>query len=312
MYNYTIEKATRNGTRHESYGVPNEDRHVVVYVNDFIWMGIFDGVSKGGGGGEAADLAARAMESVLQETIAAHDCEATGLEIIRRAQKSILDATTQKAVKLQTTGVVACIDRRAHTLTWFSIGDSAAFIYPKRKRPVKLTVEDTDIGESLASGTITKVEAESATVGHELNRWLGMQVAPEEIGCFIRRGRESLAPGDIVLVCSDGFHSFVRPCKTKRILLKGEGPESLIKQALRSGSRDDITVVCARPETRSRQIPLTFAIALSAFLFACGFWLGTKMLMNLQGEVQCKRLDIQEETQDTFPDDTLTINIEER
>lgn len=314
MYSYIVDKATRTGASHERRGLPNEDRAVIVQINSRIWMGVFDGVSKGGGGCMAASLASRCMESVLKNS-GQSDIHQLGLAIMRSAQESILSAsaTHPEYGKMQTTGVVACIDKSEHTLTWFSIGDSAVFVCPKRKKPVKLTIEDTDIGEQLAMGKLSPKTAAQATVGHELNRWLGMDISPESIGRCIRTGKKELSLSDAVVVCSDGFYSKVPVKMLGKLARKNEVPEAMIKAARENGSQDDITVICAKSSITGHvwHIQSGSAIALALFLFACGFLCGVFLATIMKETPPYQRLHMHEVVPETAPTDTLTLKTEE-
>ena len=252
MYNYHTEKETRIGTKHESLGMNNEDQALIFESPNCVWMGVFDGVSHGGGGSIAATLASQSMESVLRES-SDNNVYDNGLAIMKRAQESILNSRVIYPEKgmIQTTGAIACIDLRTHFLSWFSIGDSAIFICHNRRKLKKLTVEDTDIGILLSQGKISAKEAAKATVGHELNRWLGMNVTPESIDLYVRYGQVKLKKNDIILVCSDGLYSKVPEAVISRILHNKESTATLVKTAKLMGSKDDITAICAKPNIRN-------------------------------------------------------------
>ena len=253
------------------------------------------------------------MESVLGESEPG-DIHQTGLAVMRRAQETIRsenDAHPEYG-KMQTTGVVACIDRREHTLTWFSIGDSAVFVCPRRKKPKKMTIEDTDIGELLSQGKITPKTASQATVGHALNRWLGMDVMPESFDGCIRTGRKALKRGDAVLVCSDGFYSKLSPATIGRLVRKNGSPDALVKAARDRGSQDDITVALAIPKVRitTRRVPLGIAIASAAFCFALGFLCGTGLSIRMKGNDTHFRPLMQEPVHEAAPDTLTTLSKE--
>lgn len=315
MNTYKTGTFTRTGRSHENSGRPNEDRAVVVQQAMSVWMGVFDGVSQGGGGAMAATIAAQSMETVISE-LENTDIYETGLKIIARAQASILETGRKHPEygKMQTTGVVACIDQRENILTCFSIGDSAAFVCSSKGRLKKLTVEDTDIGMMLSQGRISKREASKIQGGHELNKWIGMENVPaESMSDMVRCTQIPLKHNDSVLLCSDGFYGCMKAKKIIKLMKEELPPESFVKEALKCGSKDDITVVIAKPENRRqpKMISLSLSIALTSFCFAGGLFLGSWFGSLQRAGYDVRRPDIKEMTEKQFPADTITIkNIE--
>ena len=59
-----------------------------------------------------------------------------------------------------------------------------------------------------------------------------------------------LQAGDIFLICSDGLTDMVSEKEIQRILSGNEQTEhmvmSLLKEALRNGGRDNITIICCK------------------------------------------------------------------
>lgn len=311
MNNYIIEKATRTGTQHEKKGMVNEDRLFVYQNNNCIWMGVFDGVTQGGGGSIAATLACQSMEYVLNEGKPDTITE-KGLAIMQRAQEYILNenANHPEYGMLQTTGVIACIETFSNTLTWFSIGDSALLVCPKRKRPEKLTIEDTDIGELISQGKITPKSATQATTGHELNKWLGMNVSPEMIRNHIRTGHKKLIQNESVIICSDGFYTKVPNNIISKLIRKNKEADEFVKTAKLMGSQDDITVILAKPFNKRKHSINGFIIATAILIFGFGFFCGTELTFRLKDNNTILR-PIYQETTGTETTDTLKYKSEE-
>ena len=310
MGKYIISQATRTGISHERKGLSNEDRVKVVIHGGCIWMGIFDGVSQGGGGGMASALACNCMKSVIDGEEGS-DIGQCGLAILRNAQKEILTAAAEHPEYgiMQTTAIIACVEQESERLTWFSIGDSALFVVPKRGKARKLTIEDTDIGEMIALGKMSSKEASRATVGHELNRWLGMPVPPERIHNKIRTGTTILSRHDSVLVCSDGLYTNVPDAILANWSQKGKDANAMVKAARGLGSKDDISVIIATPECKNhyRQIPLGFMGASIVFFFTLGFLCGTGVSLKMKDLGPKQRPIIQDSTPVAVQTDSLTI-----
>lgn len=315
MYSYSTGKASRTGISHERHGHPNEDRCAIFQGEGLVWMAVFDGVSQGGGGAMASSLAVESMQTVFDDTVDENIYQ-NGVAIMRLAQERILteSASHPEYGEMRTTGVIACIDTVNHSLIWFSIGDSAVFVCPKRKLPIKLTMEDSDIGELLSMGGITEAAASRATVGHELNRYLGMAVRPDDIQNYIRTGTRKLSKDDTVLCCSDGLYSKVTPKILKQQFRKSRSLDSLIKIARELGSEDDITVTCARPEEKANnhQAIYRIIVAFTFFAFALGFFCGVRYsLLRMKEIVPSTRLDIQDTFRTFAPIDTMLIKTDE-
>ncbi len=314
MGKYIIEQATRTGISHERKGLDNEDRAEVIIHGDRIWMGIFDGVSQGGGGAMASALAGDSMKTILDEEEGS-DINECGLVILQRAQEIILKTGAEHPEYgiMQTTAVIACLEQESHKLSWFSIGDSALFVIPKRGKARKLTIEDTDIGEMVALGKMSLKEASKATVGHELNKWLGMPVPPEGICENIRTGATILGHHDSVLVCSDGLYAKVPDIVLADWLRKGKEATSMAKAAVDLGSMDDITVITVVPERflRCGQVPLGLMLASVVFSFALGFLCGTGVSIKMKDLGNIQRPIMQDTTEVVSRTDSLTIMCED-
>lgn len=310
MNDYILRKASRRGVSHERSGRENEDRTINFQTDEYIWLGVFDGVSEGGGGAFAASIAGESMLDILrvEEPDSVLD---TGFAIFKRAQESILKMNREHPEygEMRTTGAVVCIDRLNHMLYWFSIGDSAIFLFRKHRLLKKLTIEDTDIGVLLAEGKISRKAASRATLGHELNRWLGMNAHSDTIESYVRAGSIKLHRKDSILLCTDGLYSKLSPKTLTRLLRGYVDPESLIKAAINSGSEDDISFIHAIPniECSTTLVPLKLVIASMILMFSWGLFIGAAFQCRLKEKVEKSRLVIQEMENAKGATDSLTI-----
>lgn len=119
------------------------------------------------------------------------------------------------------------------------VGDSRAYLL----RGVELTqlTEDHTLGQLLLSvGHITRDELKNDDKRNVLMRALGVLPKVQPDVFFV-----DLAPGDRLLLCSDGLTNEV-PHDRLRLLLASEGakaPDALVDAALEAGGRDNITAV---------------------------------------------------------------------
>ena len=307
---YIIKNLSKQGIAHERNGRENEDRTTTFQTDEYIWLGVFDGVSEGGGGAVAASVASESMNAVLTGSSFDSVLDA-GFAIFRRAHASILEMNMvhPEYGKMRTTGAVACIDRKNHSLRWFSIGDSAIYLFRKHRKLQKLTIEDTDIGILLAQGKISHKAASRATIGHELNRWLGMNVHPDAIDNYVRTGYIELHKQDSILLCTDGLYSKLSFKQLSRLISNEADPEILIKSAIQSGSEDDISLIHAIPDIKpsSTLISLKLVLASMILMFACGFFSGTYVHYRMKENTGEMRHILREGEKSEESTDSLTI-----
>ena len=275
MRTYTSYSATRQGCAHSR----NEDRYYCP-TQKTVWGAVFDGITAGGGGNVASTLSLESMRTIVDSNEASSkDIISTGLSIIRMAQKSIL-AEKENSPCMSGTGTTAaivCVDIQNNILHWFSIGDSAIMLCQSGKNLVRLTTEDSTIGRLIAEGKISLKEARKLPQmrRHELVRYIGMDVSPDEIDRYVCVGSMPLKKDDIILVCSDGLSGFVPTDQIRKLLKTSIEPAyDLVDMAVeRYGSNDDTTAVVIKPVPDYRFIkkPFVLKVAIGLFLFASGF-----------------------------------------
>ncbi|WP_075572418.1 protein phosphatase 2C domain-containing protein [Colibacter massiliensis] len=96
-----------------------------------------------------------------------------------------------------TLSVVAVADRTAY---WAHVGDSRIYILPKGGALRQISTDHTVIHDLLAKHRITAAEAETHPQRHVLTRAVGVErELPVDGGDF------PVAPGDRILLCSDGL-----------------------------------------------------------------------------------------------------------
>jgi protein phosphatase len=127
-----------------------------------------------------------------------------------------------------------------NTATIAHIGDSRAYLL--RDGELRQVTEDhTVAAEYVAQGQLSREEAASHPQRHMLLRTLGLTrfVDVDEV-------EVDLAPGDRVLLCSDGLTEMVRDETIGKILADGSPDEvvwNLVETANDAGGVDNITVV---------------------------------------------------------------------
>ena len=125
-----------------------------------------------------------------------------------------------------------------------NIGDSRAYVFREGKLS-RITKDHTLVNELIDKGVITEDEAESHQQKNVITKALGAEptVAPDYY-------KLPLHSGDVLMLCTDGLYGEVGEEKILQVLEKGKSMNAtcseLVDIALKSGGRDNITVVCVR------------------------------------------------------------------
>jgi protein phosphatase len=137
---------------------------------------------------------------------------------------------------------VAVVDERAATVTLGHVGDSRAY-HLRDGRLEQLTSDHSLVGELIRSGRLTEDEAAVHPHRSVITRALGTEPDVD-----VDDERAALAPGDLLLLCSDGLSAMVRDDEIVRLLEETQADphdaaEALVAAANRAGGEDNVTVV---------------------------------------------------------------------
>jgi protein phosphatase len=259
-------------------------------------------VADGIGGHQAGEIASKVAVASAVKALEASDGQrpvpqlraavvAAGRAVARAAEEAE-DRTGMGS----TIAVVWVIGRQLYTA---NVGDSR--IYLMRGGVLRqLTIDHTWIQEALENRIITPAEARGHPHAHVLRRYLGgsLDVEPDlrmqwnpgddDVRAAARQGLR-LAPGDQILLCTDGLTDLVDSGEIAEALGAGgpqEAVESLVILARARGGHDNITLVllsvphAAARAARSRVSPSAMAAATVALVIlvlagmAAAWWLG--------------------------------------
>ncbi|MCI9598528.1 MAG: Stp1/IreP family PP2C-type Ser/Thr phosphatase [Firmicutes bacterium] len=228
----------RNNNEDACFVIPSHDVYVVA-----------DGV----GGNNAGEIASRTAVRGIAEYVAANPIEECADEeaiynYFSQCLEQVNDEIYQMGRKhkenkgMATTAVIACV--KDDTAYIINIGDSRAYLY-RGGRIMQITVDHTYVNELLKTGMITTEEAKNHSQKNVITRALGAE--PAVMADFFQA---SVEKGDILMLCSDGLYGEVPERKLEEILdRQNPMPETcarLVEEAIRSGGRDNITVVCLK------------------------------------------------------------------
>lgn len=202
-------------------------------------------VADGMGGHEAGEVASRECISVLsqQAVLAAGSRSATAVDLqhaLRQADARIREISNARA-GTTVTGVVLVEERGVPYWLVFNVGDSRTYRLSQGSFG-QVSVDHSEVQELVDGGYITPAEALVHPRRHVVTRALGTGPDTEADYWLI-----PVEEGDRMLVCSDGLTGEVSDDGIHRALSTLSHPQdavdSLIQSALRSGGRDNVTVV---------------------------------------------------------------------
>ncbi len=202
-------------------------------------------VADGMGGHEAGEVASRECISVLsqQEVLAAGSRSATAVDVqlaLRQADARIRELSQARA-GTTVTGVVLVEERGVPYWLVFNVGDSRTYRL-SQGRFSQISVDHSEVQELVDGGFITPAEALVHPRRHVVTRALGTGPDTEADYWLL-----PVEDGDRILVCSDGLTGEVDDEGIRRALSALDHPQdvvdSLIQAALRSGGRDNVTLV---------------------------------------------------------------------
>jgi serine/threonine protein phosphatase PrpC/acyl dehydratase len=215
-------------------------------------LGIYavaDGMGGAAGGELASNLAVEAfLYSIGQSSQpSSHAHPRDRLEDAVSAANLAVFARAEKYRALRgmgTTVVAALIERTDDTYTaWLAnVGDSRCYLLRDGVLQ-QLTTDHSLVEEQIEAGLLTREQAESSPVRNVITRAIGPQpaVAAEIAG-------HDLAPGDVLLLASDGLTKELTTEEIARLLMRDAGDldascEALVRAANVHGGRDNITVL---------------------------------------------------------------------
>ncbi|MBE9519583.1 MAG: serine/threonine-protein phosphatase [Proteobacteria bacterium] len=128
---------------------------------------------------------------------------------------------------------------------WAQVGDSRLYIF--RNNELQQLTTDHNMAQLLVElGEISAADAAKSPFRHILNQCVGQPDCRPDIG------REKLEPGDIIMLCTDGLHGSTSDAVVT-LYLERKGSlarkaDNLVQKTLRSGGRDNVTIILAAIE----------------------------------------------------------------
>jgi protein phosphatase len=223
---------------------------VPIYRSMSAPVGVF-AVADGMGGHEAGDaashaaidaLAQQAVADVLRPAAAGQSLPQAGewlTEATQAANRAVYDRRKEAGTDMGTTLVTALF--AGDTATISNVGDSRAYLLDENKI-TQITTDHSLVERLVATGQITPEEAVNHPQKNVIYRVIGDRPRVE-IDVYEQR----VAPGEALLLCSDGLSGMVLDDQMWHIWRTSTSPQEacdrLVEAANEAGGEDNITVV---------------------------------------------------------------------
>lgn len=201
-------------------------------------------VSDGMGGYGHGDVASDIVIDALSEIQDGGAPDAELIEAIQRANARIMARADEGLGRMGATVVAALIQRAVAHVAW--VGDSRAYLL-RQGRLSLLTHDHSVVQDLVDKGALRPEDAEAHPESHIVTRAVGAGPDVEVDVIAV-----PLAPGDQVLICSDGLTRAVFETEIAGILNRCATPQdathALLQAALEAGAPDNVSaiVLCVR------------------------------------------------------------------
>ncbi len=207
---------TKNGTRQvneDSVGTAQaENRHLFVLA---------DGLGGHGGGevasGIAVDTATRMFQSDTGDNLITR--------IIEQANKEILDKQLKEGFPADMKTTMVCLTVENGVAKWGHVGDSRLYLFRKTK-PVLRTLDHSVPQALVLAGRLAEKKIRFHEDRSRLLRALGVREKEPEIEIA---EPSAILPGDVFLLCSDGFWEWVTEKEMHKTLKKCDNPRAWLE-----------------------------------------------------------------------------------
>lgn len=165
------------------------------------------------------------------------DTLSSAREALAETNRDVFNRSQESRRKMGATLVAAALGDDRIGIVW--AGDSRAYIF-RHGQLHGLTRDHSAVQELVDAGRLSPCEAATHPMRHVVTRALGVGPALE-----VETGVHALAPGDIVLLSTDGLHGAVSDDQIAGCLAEHgfNALDRLVEMALEAGGHDNVTVV---------------------------------------------------------------------
>ncbi len=202
-------------------------------------------VADGAGGHGAGDVASAAVIGAMADLPPGLSASEMLAQVRLRIGAVHTDLQRRGAASidrdLMASTVVVLIARGSHFACLWA-GDSRAYML-REGSLCQVTRDHSVVQELVEAGLIAPEDAESHPEANIITRAVGAEDALE-----LDKVSGRIAPGDRLLLCSDGLFKALTERDIESRLAAGNGAEALIAAALEAGARDNVTAVVVSAE----------------------------------------------------------------
>ena len=210
-------------------------------------LGLFlvaDGMGGHVAGEVAAQMAVEEVPRTLRAELEAHPEDAPELLLQRALEHTSALVLAGSKSRLEWTDMGTTLvalwicDTRAFVA---HIGDSRVYLLRHEKGFSQLTTDHTLVELLVESGDLSREEANTHPMRHQITRFCGMEgEAVADVS-----GLE-LESGDLFLLCSDGVSNELSDENIALLLQEPNGAQAIVRAAVEAGGRDNATALTVR------------------------------------------------------------------
>lgn len=238
----------------------NQDRLAILENQDTVLLVLGDGLGGRAGGEFAAEqLVTTATHKFNQQTIPIKEPVAFMQELLETAHKCIVEQGKQQQPPINPgTTAVLCLIQQGHAW-WTHVGDSRLYLF-RHGEMLERTQDHSVVENMLAGGHLSSAESGGHPLRNVVTRCLGMTDNPPILTIS---QKTALQPGDIMLLCSDGFWEPLGEKSMSKGLFEGRLQDALDDMAERAENinapqSDNISAVALQVmslKLRTRAVP---------------------------------------------------------
>jgi protein phosphatase len=198
-------------------------------------------VADGMGGHDAGDRAAQ----MIVDSLGLADGTRSGWGLLDDIRLRLFEANATLVARARMSGrttgaTVVVLVARQGRCAWLWAGDSRGYRF-REGTLTPVTKDHSFVQELIDGGMLTPAEARSHPRANVVTRAVGADQTLE-----IELRHDTVQPGDVLLLCSDGLTGMVDDSEIARVLASHgieQAADHLIAAALAKGARDNVTVV---------------------------------------------------------------------
>jgi PPM family protein phosphatase len=214
----------------------NEDRFLIQELSHIVILAVADGL----GGGVGGEIAAQHVIDAFRNTEFSKDHLEKDLgDALSEAEKQISHNVkrTPDLYGMGSTVTTAAVYQ--NKVAWIHVGDSRMYLLHDNKIK-QITRDHTFLQDLIDDGTLTPQQAKVHALKDMLDQCVGSEEVEPDQGVF------TVEKNDRLMICSDGLTKHLSDLQIESILTITpiqEAGRQLIREALRMGGTDNITVI---------------------------------------------------------------------